>query len=92
MWSDCLLNLGMDFLIDTWSLFEMHRTCGNILFPWLVFFFAALLCRSMEDGRDKGTHQSCLGTKRNASVISNWSGTDHAGPTGQKGRRDEMKV
>ena len=24
VWSDCLLDLGIDFLLVTWSLYEMH--------------------------------------------------------------------
>ena len=32
--------------LATWSLYEM-RTCGSSTFPWLVFFFAALLWGSI---------------------------------------------
>ena len=45
-------------------------SCGSTSFPWLVFFFGALLWGSMihkHTGRwtDKERHQSYLGTERN---------------------------
>ena len=50
---------------------------GSASFPWLVFFFAALLWGPMMhrhegNGCDKGAHQPHLWIERNASVVPNW--------------------
>ena len=84
VWSNCLLDLGTDFLI------------GNIVFVWDVKYLevaphfhrihvACKLYSSLElccegpwfksvheDGCDKGAHQSYLGAERNTPVIPNW--------------------
>ena len=78
VWSDCLLDLGTDFLI------------GNMVFVWDVQYLALaphfrglyssleLCCEgpwfiSIQDGGcDKGAHQSYFGTEKNTSVIANW--------------------
>ena len=51
--------------------------CGSTSFPWLVFFFGALLwgpwfTSIQEDGCDKGAHQLYLGAERNTLVNPNW--------------------
>ena len=74
MWSNCLLDLGTDFLV------------GNMVFIWDAYFFAVLphfhglysleLCCEdpwfTERRCDKGAHQSYLGTEKNTAVIPNW--------------------
>ena len=78
VWSDCLLDLGMDFLV------------GNMVFVWDAYYLAVaphfhglyssleLCCEGpwftsiQEDGCDKGAHQSYFGTKRNTLVNPNW--------------------
>ena len=76
MWSDCLLDLGTDFLV------------GNIVIAWDLQYLAVapdfhgsyssfwLFCEGpwftsrQEDGCNKKAHQSYLGTERNAPVKS----------------------
>ena len=53
------------------------KFCNSTSFPWVVFFFVALLRgfiihKQEEDGCDKWTHQSYLGTEENAPVIPRW--------------------
>ena len=43
VWSDCLLDLGTDFLVGNMIFMRCLIPCGSTSFPWLVFFFAALL-------------------------------------------------
>ena len=44
VWSNCLLDLGTDFLVGNNGLcMRCVVFCGNTSFPWLVFFFGALL-------------------------------------------------
>ena len=38
----CLI-LARTFSLVKWSLYEMRNICGSTSFPWLVFFFRALL-------------------------------------------------
>ena len=45
MWSNCLLDLGTDFLIG--NVIRCVVSCGCTSFSWLVFFYAALLWGSM---------------------------------------------
>ena len=47
VWSDCLLDLGTDFLVCKMYGLCMRCvvSCGSTSFPWLVFFFGALLKR-----------------------------------------------
>ena len=40
---DCLLHLGTDFLVGNMIFMRCLIPCGSTAFPWLVFFFAALL-------------------------------------------------
>ena len=48
VWSDCLLDLGTYFLVSKVVFVKRCVVfCGNTSFPWLVFFFAALLWGSM---------------------------------------------
>ena len=42
VWSDCLLDLGTDFLVGN-MVREMRSIFGSTSFPWLVFFFGARL-------------------------------------------------
>ena len=78
VWSNCLRDLGTDFLV------------GNIIFVWHVQYFGVaphlhglyssleLCCEGprftsiQEDGCDKGAHQSYLGAERNTPIIPNW--------------------
>ena len=78
VWSDCLLDLGMDFLV------------GNMVFVWDAQYLAVashfrglyspleLCCEGpwftsiQEDGCDMGAHQLYLGPERNTPVIPNW--------------------
>ena len=78
VWFDCLLDLGMHFLI------------GNMVFVWDVkylaitshfhglYFSLELCCEGpwftniQEDGCDKGAHQSYLLNERSTYVIPNW--------------------
>ena len=46
-WSDCLLDLGMHFVVGNCLCIRCVVTCGSTSFPWLAFFFAALLWGSM---------------------------------------------
>ena len=48
VWSNCLLDLGTDFLVGN-MVFSMRCviSCGSTSFPWLVIFFGALLWGSM---------------------------------------------
>ena len=42
--SDCLLDLGTDFLVPLYGLcMRCVVSCGSTSFSWLVFFFGALL-------------------------------------------------
>ena len=77
VWSDCLLDLGTEFLV------------ANVVFVWDVWYLAVAahfhgfyssleLCREgpwftsiQEDGHDKGAHQLYLGTERKTPVIPN---------------------
>ena len=46
VWSDCLLDLGTDFLVGNMVVVrdeQYFAVARYISFPWLVFFFAALL-------------------------------------------------
>ena len=45
VWSNCLLDLGTDFLIG--NVIRCVVSCGCTSFSWLVFFYAALLWGSM---------------------------------------------
>ena len=48
VWSNCLLDLSMDFLISSMVFcIRCIVSCGSTSLPWLVFFFAALLWGSM---------------------------------------------
>ena len=78
VWSDCLLDLGIDFLV------------GNMVFTWDASYFAGaphlhglyssleLCCEGpwftsiQEDRCDKTVHQSYLGAERNTPVIPDW--------------------
>ena len=78
VWSNCLLDLGMDFFV------------GNMVFVWDALYLAVaphfhglyssleLCCEGpwftsiQEDGCDKGAHQSYLGAERNTLVNPNW--------------------
>ena len=42
----CLLDLGTDFLVGN-MVFVWDVSCGGTSFPWIVFFFGALLWGSM---------------------------------------------
>ena len=43
MWSDCMLDVGTDFLVGNSLFIRCIISCGGTSFPWLVFFFEALL-------------------------------------------------
>ena len=78
MWSNCLLDLGTDFLVS------------NMVFVWDAWYLAVaphfhgwytsleLCCEGpwltsiQEDGCDTGAHQLYLWTERNTPVIPNW--------------------
>ena len=65
------------FSLVTWSLYEMRIMLRRTSFPWLIFFFGALLWGSMIHkctGRWmwQGSTQSYLGIERNTPVIPNW--------------------
>ena len=47
LWSNCLLDLGTDFLIGNMVLVRCVVSCSSTSFPWLVVFFGALLWGSM---------------------------------------------
>ena len=47
MWSDCLLDLGTNFLVGNMVFVRCEVSCGSTSFPWLVFSFGALLWGSM---------------------------------------------
>ena len=77
-WSNCLLDLGTDFIV------------GNMFIACDAYYLAAaphfhgiysslqLCCQGpwftsiQEDGWDKETHQLYLGTERNVPVVPNW--------------------
>ena len=42
VWSNCLLDLGTDFFVGN-IVCVWEVSCGSTSFPWLVFFFGALL-------------------------------------------------
>ena len=74
VWSDCLLDLGTDFLV------------GNMVFILDTYYLAIAshfhglhsslqLCMiHMDTGRwsEKEAHQSYFGTERNAPIVPNW--------------------
>ena len=49
VWSNCLLDLGTDFLVGNMVFVYMRCVVshGSTSFPWLVFFFGAVLWGSM---------------------------------------------
>ena len=67
MWSDCLLDLGTDFLVGHMVLYEMRS-----ILRWRVISLACILLwnsavrvhDSQEDGCDKGAHQTRQDTSR----------------------------
>ena len=44
VWSDFLLDLGMDFIVGNMIVgMRCIASCGSTSFPWLVLYFATLL-------------------------------------------------
>ena len=43
VWSNCLLDLGTDYLVGNIVCMRCVVSCGSTSFLWLVFFFGALL-------------------------------------------------
>ena len=92
VWSDFLLDLGTDFLVGNMAFFmRCVVSCGSTSFPWLVFFFGALLWGSMIH-----IHTGRWMWQGSASVVSwnwkkyschskllgNWQGCNQFGTTG----------
>ena len=79
VWSDCLLDLGTDFLVGN-MVFVRDASYLAVAPHFHGLYSSTELCSegpwftsTQEDGCDKEAHQSYLGTKRNTPVISNCS-------------------